>query len=177
MKKTYLLSLIAFMSFLFIQCSSDDSSRVQNGTLLVNGNTFALGTNAPGDVRNSILSGGVSGFYTTAFSITKNTTDPTDLDVITITIVNDQPNRVDGTYSFANENDQDALENYAVGGYFSAANNSDYGTGQVTGTVKITKISGNTYKLEFNNVSMGRSGTSDAKTITGYCELEFQSLL
>ena len=178
MKKTYLFIALVFASFLFIECSSDDDNKhVEeqiNGTLFVNGENFALGTNASGNILNSMTSGGAGDLYTTTFTIAKSTTNPLETDVITIAIVKNTNTDINGTYNFIQEDGDTTLLNYAVGNYFSIGNNRTYGDGQASGTVKVTKIGIGNYKLEFDNAKFLHEQSNDTKTLTGYCELEFE---
>ncbi|WP_298117109.1 hypothetical protein [Flavobacterium sp.] len=178
MKKISLFSLL-FLSLFFVQCSSDDSSSSSSGTLFVNDVLFKIGTNAlPNTIYNLTMFYGDDDpefFNTRTFNILDpDSSTETNYKNITIVVAYPGLTSINGTYSLLQEDNLDGIPFASV--TFETASDS-YG-GDVdtsTGSLKVTDMGSNKFKLEFIDVTV-ENESGDVKTITGYCTPTFTSL-
>lgn len=178
MKKIISLALF-FLFACLLGCSSDSSTEQSNGTLFVNNNPFAVGTNTPpGDIHNSTL-------FTQG-----DPTDPFDQNVRTFTIVDTvtmetitlsilypaSTSTINGTY-IVNETNPGTNLSYGICTYDILGGTNGHFGGQpafASGSVTVTDFGSNNFKLVFSNVLLKENTTpAITKTITGYCETNF----
>lgn len=176
MKKLLLILLSA--PFLFLACSKDDASPKSNSTtntsftstIKVDGVGFTPTSDDIDILTKYTQASAELPLQTRLFSLTKSSTSVLDFEKIQVTIFypSDQIN-VSGTYQL-----KDLATGLVVGGKGSYSYGSQMYT-FVSGTVIITDLGKNKFKVEFNNAKVHDAFDSPTvyKTITGYFEGTF----
>jgi hypothetical protein len=182
MKKHFLSAALLSLVLLLFGCSnnsSNDGSDAPLGTLSVNGVNYPIGTNIPGAVHNYTMftqSGTTADDETNmtfsildAGSISAETTQNI---LVSVSYPGNQSS-INGTYPVnVAPTGADPISGAVVGFSNSAANYGD-GPELTGGTVTVTAIGGDVYKIQFNNVLLHSSTATDSRTISGYCQTSF----
>lgn len=174
MRKIYAMMAL-FVGFAFAQCSSDDDSGASEttptGTLFVNGEVFPIGENAPGNSFNSMIRSSSGGVNTMAFTILKNA-NLTSPETIVFSIQDEGTAPANHIYPFVD--DSGVLPDVFAVGHYTMPGGVMFGSPNISGSVKVTAVGNDVYRLEFDNVVMeDEDNPASTKTITGYCEMKF----
>jgi len=160
-------------------CSSDSTTEQSSGTLFVNNNPFAVGTNTPpSDIHNTTMF--TQGDPTNPFSQSVRTftlVDSVTMETISLSILYPaSTSSINGTY-IVDETNPGTNLNYAICTYDILSGSGGHFGGQpsfASGSVSVTDYGSNNFKLVFNNVLLKENTTPTlTKTITGYCETSF----
>jgi hypothetical protein len=156
MKRFIQLLLIVLTSLTLIQCSSDDNG--SNEMLLVNGTEFKLGNSASWNVIKFENDGYIS----------LNLLEKTDSAQRSLGIAANyhDANSVNGTYALRSDMSTPGVANIAL---YAVENETQLAGGaevQPTGTIAVTDLGNNKYKIEFNNVVLD-PGSASETTISG----------
>lgn len=170
MKKIYRFLSILFLGFLFIQCSSEETT--SGDTLFVNDVAFPVGDNGGiGDFYNTTMfHAGVDSddYNVREFTIVKgNSSSEEDADTIHLTILYPIGQSIDGTYNLGFDS------SYVMCFFSNSSETFGIGENAATGTVTITDNGNNNFKIVFNNVVLENETATASKSITGYCAPTF----
>lgn len=175
MKKIYQFLSILVLGFLFIQCTSEETT--SGDMLFVNDIAFPIGANGGlGDFHNiTMFHAGVDSddYNLRTFTIVKgNSTSEEDADTINLSIFYPVSQSIDGTYNL--DFDSAALPStYALCVFANSTETFGDGENAATGTVTITDNGNNNFKIVFNNAVLTSETIAGSKTITGYCAPTF----
>jgi hypothetical protein len=175
MKKILALTGILFcLSLVFVQCSSDGGANdtVNNDSALyVDGNIFKIGTNSLEKIYNNVYEDPQRTSIKIIEYIEREPGDVIDPDVIELDF-NYVGSSVDGIYPIYSTAFTGTLPaNYVIGDYNTRA--MFFGDSDVSGTIKITSLGNQKFKLEFNNAVFSARDNSGTRTLTGYCQAIF----
>ncbi|AWI26488.1 hypothetical protein [Flavobacterium pallidum] len=163
MKLIFFTLIIGLMA---LGCSSDSDN---NGSLQVNGREFNIGANSQQKNYNSIV---YEEDGRKVMKIIEKTTAGTDPEVIELDF-NYSGATVDGAYQVYSIGFAGTLPaDYVVGDYNTPA--LYFGNAEASGTISITTIGTNKYKIIFNNATFAADdGSGMTRTINGSCVAEF----
>lgn len=166
MKKAILLYT---MVLILVSCSKSDSTSVNNTTesnLKINGVSFFPGTNnnTSNYVVTSYEAGVLNGDANSRFfGFNTDSQAVSELESLQIEVVySSTQTNGDGTYSLT---DLSNFSNYAQGSFSKGLTQYSF----TSGSVIISDIGNNKFKVEFNNaVLVNFEDSTDVKTLTGY---------
>lgn len=176
-KKIRLLSLL-FLSLISVQCSTSNDNASTTGTLFVNDVNFQIGTNvAPNAIYNATLFQNTTDpdfFNFRIFNITDSSvSSATNVKNITLVFAYPGLAYLNGTYSLSQEENVDGIP-FVSCSYIEGSNEFGGSSDLSTGTVKVTDLGSNNFKLEFNNAVL-QNDSGVTKTITGFCSPTFSN--
>lgn len=176
------LAAIAASALLFTGCSGDDSSDPVTdpieevsftSSILIQGQAFAPSENSMAPSVMTHFQAGVENGMNNVrtFHLIKTGTNINSTEAIQLTILYPfGQNSVNGTYSF---NFDDVEENFAQGMYVTGTSGYVFNTGTIT----VTDMGENKFKLVLNNVvSALMTDESNTKTVTGSFEGTFTDM-
>lgn len=170
--KKFLMALTA-VSLMFTGCSGDDdASPVNNNdndfvsTIQIENEPFT-----PSGGANAAITSYIENSETTmrSFLMTKQTTNIQTLETLSVSIVYPSGQAsINGTYTFDFFNSDDS---HAMGMYMKGQGSESLSFED--GTITVTDMGNNKYKLQFNNAKMEDFDETETRTVTGYFEGTF----